>query len=65
MVGTTSPADILGIPGSLRRASYNKAALKTAQEFPEGATLEISGLDGVPPFNADDERAPTRLAIKR
>jgi NAD(P)H-dependent FMN reductase len=36
MVGTTSPVNILGIPGSLRQASYNKAALKAAQELLPG-----------------------------
>ena len=63
MVDTTSPGNILGIPGSLRQASYNTAALKAAQELlPEGATLEILGLDGGPPFNEDDERVlPPRV----
>jgi hypothetical protein len=62
-VGTTGPVSILGIPGSLRQASYNKAALKAAQELlPSGATLEVFGLDGIPPFNEDDERAlPPRV----
>jgi multimeric flavodoxin WrbA len=62
-VGTTGPVSILGIPGSLRQASYNKAALKAAQELlPAGATLEVFGLDGIPPFNEDDERAlPPRV----
>ncbi len=32
-MGTTGPVNILGIPGSLRHASYNKAALKAAQEL--------------------------------
>jgi chromate reductase len=63
MVDTTRPISILGIPGSLRQASYNKAALKAAQELiPAGATLEVFGLDGIPPFNEDDERAlPPRV----
>src|SRR6185503_11193696 len=63
MVDMPSPVNILGIPGSLRRASYNKAALKAAQELlPDGATLQIFGLDGVPSFNEDDERAlPPRV----
>src|SRR4030095_7365418 len=63
MVDTTRPVNILGIPGSLRQASYNKAALKAAQELlPVGATLEIFGLDGIPPFNEDDGRAlPPRV----
>ena len=55
---------ILGIPGSLRRASYNRAALSAAQELvPADATLEIFDLAGIPPFNEDDERTlPTRVA---
>jgi len=62
-VGTTGPVNILGIPGSLRQASYNKAALNTAQELlPAAATLELFGLDGIPPFNEDDERTlPPRV----
>jgi chromate reductase len=55
---------ILGIPGSLRKASFNGAALRTAQELvPADATLEIFDLDGIPPFNEDDERTlPSRVA---
>jgi chromate reductase len=62
-MSTATPVRILGIPGSLRKASYNKAALRAAQELlPEGATLEIFDLDGVPPFNEDDERVlPARV----
>jgi chromate reductase, NAD(P)H dehydrogenase (quinone) len=55
---TTGPIRILGIPGSLRQASYNKAALRAAQELlPDGATLEVFDLDGLPSFNEDDEGA--------
>jgi chromate reductase, NAD(P)H dehydrogenase (quinone) len=62
-VSTTSPVRILGIPGSLRQASYKKAALRAAQELvPDGATLEIVDIDGLPPFNEDDERPlPARV----
>jgi chromate reductase len=54
---------ILGIPGSLRQASFNRAALRAAQErLPPGAALEIFDLTGIPPFNEDDEAAlPTRV----
>jgi chromate reductase, NAD(P)H dehydrogenase (quinone) len=54
---------ILGIPGSLRKASFNRAALRAAQELvPAEATLEIVDLDGIPPFNEDDERQlPARV----
>ena len=48
---------ILGIAGSLRKQSYNKGALRAAQQLcPEGATLEIFDLEGIPPFNQDLEK---------
>ena len=50
---------ILGIPGSLRKESYNRLALETARKLvPEGAVLEIVGLEGVPPYNQDLEDHP-------
>ena len=53
------PIKILGIAGSLRRASYNKAALRAARQLvPEDATLDIFELDGIPGFNQDDESQP-------
>src|SRR5262245_26266965 len=54
---------VLGIPGSLRKASYNRAALCAARELaPADATLEIFDLEGIPPFSEDDERSlPARV----
>ena len=53
------PIRILGIAGSLRRQSYNRAALRAAAQLaPEGATVEIFELDGIPGFNQDDEQNP-------
>ena len=50
---------ILGIAGSLRKQSYNKGALRAAQQLcPEGATLEVFDLAGIPPFNQDEEKTP-------
>jgi chromate reductase len=50
---------ILGIAGSLRKASYNRGALRAAQSLcPEGASIEVFELDGIPAFNQDDERNP-------
>jgi chromate reductase len=49
---------VLAIPGSLRSGSYNRAALEAARELaPEAMEIEIMGLDGIPLFNADEERA--------
>lgn len=59
---------ILGIPGSLREGSFNRAALRAARELvPEGAELEVFGLEGIPPFDQDQERQlPERVAeLKR
>lgn len=48
---------ILGISGSLRRGSFNTALLRNAQALlPEGASLEIADLSGIPLFNQDDEQ---------
>jgi chromate reductase len=47
---------ILGIVGSLRQASYNRALLRAAQELaPEGVSIETHDLDAIPLFNADVE----------
>jgi len=47
---------ILGFTGSLRRNSYNKAALLAAKELlPEGVSLEIADLSLIPFFNEDIE----------
>ena len=62
-MSTTRPIRVLGIAGSLRQSSYNKAALRAARELlPNGATLEIADLDGLPLFNEENERAlPPRV----
>jgi chromate reductase len=50
---------ILGIAGSLRKASYNRAALRAAQQLaPEGAEIEIFDLEGIPAFSQDAEGEP-------
>ena len=50
---------ILGIAGSLRKASYNRGALRAAQELaPADAKIEIFDLDGIPIFNQDDDSRP-------
>jgi chromate reductase len=50
---------ILGIAGSLRKSSFNRAALRAAVELaPKGASLETFDLEGLPVFNEDLEREP-------
>src|SRR3546814_5375329 len=49
---------ILGISGSLRRASLNTALLRAAGELlPDDATLEIHPLNGLPFFDLDQAEA--------
>jgi chromate reductase len=54
-----TPFTILGIAGSLRKHSWNRAVLRAAQQLvPEGVELKIFELDGIPLFNQDDEPHP-------
>jgi chromate reductase, NAD(P)H dehydrogenase (quinone) len=56
---------ILGISGSLRRGSYNRAALRAAVELaPSGMTIDDSvDIGGLPLFNQDDEAAFPAAAL--
>jgi chromate reductase, NAD(P)H dehydrogenase (quinone) len=61
----SNPIRILGIAGSLRRASYNRAALRAATKLvPEGAVLEIFELDDIPPFNQDEDQNPPAKVVE-
>ncbi len=61
----SSPLEILGICGSLRTGSFNRLALQAAQKLvPEGAQLNIFDLHGIPPFNQDEERAPSPAVVE-
>lgn len=55
---------ILGIPGSLRKGSYNRALLNEAVKLkPSGCSIEVFELAGIPPFNQDEEaNPPARVA---
>jgi chromate reductase len=45
---------VLGISGSLRKASLNTAALRSCAEMmPAGMSLQIANIDGLPMFNQD------------
>lgn len=54
------PIRILGIAGSVRKDSFNRAALRAAQQLvPQDATLEVFELDAsVPGFDQDAEQSP-------
>ena len=56
---------ILGIPGSLRQASFNRYALRAAQSLlPPGARLDIFELEGIPPYNQDHEKQPPAHVVE-
>jgi chromate reductase len=60
----TDTTKILGIAGSLREGSYNRKALRAAQYLaPEGATIEIFDIRGIPPFSEDDETTPPEAVV--
>jgi chromate reductase, NAD(P)H dehydrogenase (quinone) len=60
-----APITILGISGSLRKGSYNSAALRTAKSLrPDDAKLEIFDLHGIPCFNQDDEKNPPEKVVE-
>ena len=60
-----TPVRILGIAGSLRRHSYNRAALRAATKLlHEAATLDVFELDGIPGFNQDDEQNPPEKVVE-
>lgn len=57
---------VVGIAGSLRRASYNRALLCAAQQLtPPSLVIEIEVLDDLPMFNADLDGADTPEAVIR
>jgi chromate reductase len=56
---------ILGIAGSLRRQSYNRAALRAAGALlPMGVSLDIFEIDGIPGFDQDDESRPPEKVVE-
>jgi len=56
---------ILGIAGSLRRGSYNQAALRVAKLLtPENSEIDIFHLDDIPMFNEDDEKHPPSSVLE-
>ncbi len=61
----SQPIRILGIAGSLRRDSYNRAALRAATQLvPPDATIETFDLQGIPAFNQDEEQNPPARVVE-
>lgn len=55
----SEPFVILGIAGSLRRDSFNRATLRAAQGLaPDGTRIDIADIEGLPGFNQDQEAEP-------
>jgi chromate reductase len=56
---------ILGIAGSIREASYNRALLRAAQGLvPAGVTMETFDIKGLPGFSQDDEANPPAQVVE-
>jgi chromate reductase, NAD(P)H dehydrogenase (quinone) len=59
-----SPLKILAIPGSLRRASFNRALARAAAELaPAGTSVEIADLRDLPVYDDDTNAAGTPPAV--
>src|SRR3546814_9883085 len=60
-------ASIVGLPGSLRRGSFNAALLRAATQLvPDGSRIDVHSLHGVPLYDADVETAegiPPAVAV--
>jgi NAD(P)H-dependent FMN reductase len=57
-------AKILGIAGSLRRASFNAALLRAAVELaPAGTSIEIASIHDIPLYDADVEAQGIPAAV--
>jgi chromate reductase len=56
---------ILGIAGSLRKDSYNRAALRAAQKLvPEAMRIDIFDLRGIPLYDGDQESPPPERVVQ-
>ena len=55
---------VVGIPGSLRRASYNRGLIRAAVAVaPPGVAIEVFDLASIPMFNQDVEDAGEPLQV--
>jgi chromate reductase len=57
---------IVGLAGSLRQASFNRALLRAAKDLaPAGVEVDIADLDGIPMYNADLEATAFPESVKQ
>src|SRR6266850_2040968 len=57
-------ATIVGLSGSLRKASFNAALLRAAVELaPAGLVVEMASIVGIPLYNADVDRDGTPAPV--
>lgn len=59
------PLVILGIAGSIRKASFNRLTLRAAQELaPEGCRIDTFDIEGLPGFSQDEEQNPPAKVVE-
>ena len=57
--------DVLGISGSLRKGSYNSAALRAAADLaPQGVRITVGSIAGIPLYDEDLRQASTPEPVK-
>lgn len=55
---------IIGIAGSLRELSFNRRLLEAAAQLaPDGASIEVGAIDGIPLYNGDVEKRGVPEAV--
>jgi chromate reductase, NAD(P)H dehydrogenase (quinone) len=54
---------VLGLAGSLRKGSYDRMALRAAEELLPGMTLAIFDIAPIPPYNEDVRQAGVALSV--
>jgi chromate reductase len=59
------PFRILGVPGSLRKASFNRGLVRAAQELaPDGVEIELYDLGDIPLYNGDVEAQGVPIPVQ-
>jgi chromate reductase len=56
---------VLGMAGSLRKGSFNRLALRAAQQLaPPEMKIDVFELDGFPAFNQDEEKSTPQIVAE-